>query len=135
MKEYESKIMELSAKGLSREEIVTNLCAVNPNSPTEISPELFNSIKENITEFNELVEKYQELAYAWWQAQGRRFVIEMTGVGVEKLNFQAWYAVMKNRFGWTDLRKLSMDGELRIRLTDDEREERINRLKQMVSEN
>jgi hypothetical protein len=46
--------------------------------------------------FRELVDYGRLAARAWWLELGRR------GAKDGKINFSVWYAVMKNRFGWTD---------------------------------
>lgn len=46
--------------------------------------------------FRELVDYGRLAARAWWMELGRK------GAKDGKINFSVWYAVMKNRFGWSD---------------------------------
>lgn len=47
--------------------------------------------------FSQLVDYGRLAAKSWWYELGRK-----GARGEKNFNFQAWYAYMKNRFGWSD---------------------------------
>lgn len=48
-------------------------------------------------DFAQLVDYGRLAAKAWWMELGRK-----GASGKHSINYSVWYAVMKNRFGWSD---------------------------------
>lgn len=66
--------------------------------------------------FSTLVDYGRLSAKAWWYKLGRE-----GARGNKNFNFQAWYAYMKNRFGWTDKSEItSADNKPIDQMTQDE---------------
>ena len=57
----------------------------------------FNSKCRTDSLFAELVDYGRLAAQAWWYELGRK-----GATGEKNFNYSAWYAVMKNRYGWSD---------------------------------
>lgn len=122
---YRKRVIELSARGQSYEEIITNLV----HKDGVFLLEVYEEIKNNEKDLKGLVSEYEKLAYGWWVAQGRMFVIGTTLPSDEKLNYQVWYANMKNRYGWKDSSSVEVNSI--VTFTEGEKEERVARLKRM----
>jgi hypothetical protein len=73
----------------------------------QISRKTFHTWKKEHLAFCEAYEIAHEMAYAWWHDAGKKGLLEMPGC---KLNTKLWLSVMKNRFGFTEQRKLYLDG-------------------------
>jgi len=69
-----------------------------------------DSIFAQLVDFGRLASK------AWWLTLGRK-----GAMGGKNFNFQAWYANMKNRFGWSDKAEISSGDDKPLdQLTQDE---------------
>ena len=62
-----------------------------------ISYNEFDSRKKSDTIFSQLVDFGRLASKSWWMELGRK-----GATGEKNFNYNAWYAVMKNRFGWSD---------------------------------
>lgn len=128
---YRKKVIELSTKGQSYEEIVSSVSHDVVDGRAVLNEEAY---KEAIgEEFRKLVKEYEHLAYAWWVAQGRMYLTGNTLPSSDKLNYQVWYANMKHRFGWVDVTNVNQ--KIEVSFTKEEREERLGRLRDMLSSN
>lgn len=57
----------------------------------------FDSRKKTDQIFSQIVDYGRLAAKAWWMELGRK-----GATGERHFNYNAWYAVMKNRYGWSD---------------------------------
>lgn len=80
--------------------------------------------------FHDLVDYGRLAAFAWWLELGR-----MASAGrIKGFNFPAWYANMKNRFGWSDkVENVSSDDKPINQLSQDELVSRIAKYKDKLS--
>lgn len=60
-------------------------------------------------DFAETVKKGKALAEAWWMVHGRK------NIHNKDFNSTLWYMNMKNRYGWADNQKTTVDGSFDIR--------------------
>ena len=125
LEKYRQVVMEHSAKGLSAEEILTELCY----KEGVLDKEVFEEIKKNDKDYMELVKEYHDLAYAYWMSQGRAYLVESYGKGMEseRINYNVWLANMRHRFGWVEKAKVEVSGMIEHSLADRLRDARERR--------
>lgn len=86
-KNWKKLVLEIKKEGGSDVEVRVAL---------DISTDLWNRFKKEITEFSETIKRGQDLCEAWWLKNGRE------GIRDKQFNAVLWYMNMKNRFGWKD---------------------------------
>lgn len=69
----------------------------------------FNDRKKQDSIFSSIVDYGRLAAKAWWMELGRK-----GATGEKNFNYNAWYAVMKNRFGWSDRSEIVEGSEKNI---------------------
>lgn len=82
------QLIDLYQEGASDVEVCRALC---------VSYNEFDKRYQTDPNFSKLVDYGRLAAKAWWMELGRK-----GASGKHSINYSVWYAVMKNRFGWSD---------------------------------
>ncbi len=104
-KDWENQILEMSAEGMSDVEIRARLC-LGGSFKGKFNHKIWDALQVRDSEFRATIQKGKLLCQAWWEAKGRDHLFH----GKENIfETGAWYANMKNRFGWRD--KTEVEGD------------------------
>ena len=88
----------------------------------------FDKRYKNDSIFQQLVDYGRLAAKAWWLELGRK-----GASGKHTIHFQAWYAFMKNQYGWSDkVESVNADDKPVDQLSHDELMSRISNHKQKL---
>lgn len=89
----------------------------------------FDKRYKNDAIFQQLVDYGRLAAKAWWLELGRK-----GAAGKHTIHFQAWYAFMKNQYGWSDkVENVNQDDKPIDQLSQDELLARIGNHKQKLA--
>ena len=98
---WQETIIKLASKGFTECEMRARLCMMGG----KFSHVTWNALKVREVEFASVIQKTKCLSEAWWINKARSSLKSKT--------FQtgAWYACMKNMFGWRDRHEIERTGD------------------------
>ena len=108
---WQQTIFELSAQGCSDVEIRAHF--VWNGLTKTFNHSAWDVLLEREDEFLATINKAKCLCQAWWEKVARESITHKAGLTFET---GAWYANMKNRFGWRDKHDHEHSGEIVIDL-------------------
>jgi hypothetical protein len=123
---WQKTVIDMMAEGASAVEVRAQLCY--DYNLKVFNHDLWDVLIEREEEFSSTINKGMGLCQAWWEKVSRDNVYHDKDSVFET---GAWYANMKNRFGWHDKKEINVNFSLAEKLSGSR--SRLNRLEEVLS--